>query len=392
MKKSTLPAVLSILTIVFCSTKTDDNPFSILKNEPLLQAYVQFQKLEKEKPSILEEQHYYQAKATLLSYGGRYDLAQTTYGKSDSLKDQKREINWELVNTTAGMDADSALLAMADDYRVIAFNEEHHLPHNRAIVYHYLERLYEKGYTYLALEGLNNYEYEDQELTDRGYPIEKKTGVYIDEPLFGNLIRQALKIGYQLIPYDYYGNEKSREVMQAENIFNQFKDGKLLVLGGYAHIRESKKLMGSYLKQLLNEDILTVKLTNSLSYQPHPNLLHQQPVLFPYIEDYGFDYQYVIPLSYQQSDTSNLPNWYTHYLHPKLHEVNLSEFPQDKDELTVPYLVRVLNTDEENGVSVYQYLETGVSKSKIMIPLQHEGEYEIQLIDEKHTSSIRRKI
>lgn len=42
---------------------------------------------------------------------------------------------------------------------------------------------------------------EDTLLNERGYPL-LSSGYYTQEPQFGNLVREALRIGYELFPYE----------------------------------------------------------------------------------------------------------------------------------------------------------------------------------------------
>ena len=141
-------------------------------------------------------------------------------------------------------------------YNVTMFNEAHHMSQHRAFVYSQLEILKSFGYTQLALETLNE---KDSFITDRKYPV-KKTGFYTNDPVYGNLIRKALELGFTLIPYEEIS--KDREKGQATNIYNQYNPskGKLIVYGGYGHISETGeyKMMGQHLKNMLNEDLLTI--------------------------------------------------------------------------------------------------------------------------------------
>jgi hypothetical protein len=58
-----------------------------------------------------------------------------------------------------------------------------------------------------------------------------ETGYYLKEPQFGNLIRTALKLGFEIFPYEadlkYFG--KDREIQQAKNIQQVLKSDPILV-------------------------------------------------------------------------------------------------------------------------------------------------------------------
>lgn len=74
--------------------------------------------------------------------------------------------------------------------------------------------MYQNGYQYLGLEALF-----DSLINERKYPIQE-SGYYIKEPEFGNLITEALNIGYKLFSYEATKNKngEEREIEQALNI------------------------------------------------------------------------------------------------------------------------------------------------------------------------------
>jgi hypothetical protein len=96
-----------------------------------------------------------------------------------------------------------------------------------------MKALRHKGYTYFAAETLFE---TDTRLNERGYPT-KDTGAYINEPIYGDLIRTALRLGYRVVPYEWRGEytPDNRERGQAANLFERIlKDNpkaKILVHG-----------------------------------------------------------------------------------------------------------------------------------------------------------------
>jgi len=96
-------------------------------------------------------------------------------------------------------DAVATILKLADQYQVIMFNEAHHVPMHRAFTIQLLDDLYRKGFRYLAVEALTS---ADDGLQARGYPI-RKSGLYLSEPLCTDMVRIALRIGYQVVPYEF---------------------------------------------------------------------------------------------------------------------------------------------------------------------------------------------
>lgn len=161
---------------------------------------------------------------------------------------------------------------MAKAHHFTLVNEAHFNAEHRAFTHALLQPLWDIGYRYLALETLG---YLDTALHQRGYPL-KDTGYFTQEPHFANMVRAALDIGYQLITYEtkggYSGTPRERD--QAQHIYQQTwaKDstGKVLVHAGYDHIFETAAdnfdPMGSQLKALVGQDILTVDQVIMMNY------------------------------------------------------------------------------------------------------------------------------
>lgn len=100
----------------------------------------------------------------------------------------------------------NVLSEAADTARVIMINERHHAASDRLLTLRLLPILYEKGYRYFAAEALS---YRDSTLNERTYPVDA-TGGYTDEPVFAAVIREALRLGYRLVPYEI--TDAQREV------------------------------------------------------------------------------------------------------------------------------------------------------------------------------------
>lgn len=369
-----------------------ENPFSIVRDNSPVVAYQML--IDKNSQGDFETQKsfYLQALGTLYSFTGRYVDAKKSFAKDDSIRHLNKGIKFENLQINKTLNADSTIVQLAKEFHVIAFNEEHHVPMSRAIVYHYLKPLANLGYNYLALEALDE---RDSLLYKRGYPLHYKTGYYTDEPVFGLLIREALKLGYTLIPYESESGD--REKMQAENIIKQYdpKKGKLVILAGYGHIIESenRSLMGHFLKNALNEDILTIKLTGSADYTNQIDTSFAQPILIPYKPEYGYDYQCFIPPVYRTNAVNNIPAWYVPFLGNTLREIDLvKEFPDSYGYFTPPYLIRLTKASEKDGVPIYQYLETSKRQQKITLPFHEAESYEltIQMNNKEFTKAIRR--
>ena len=149
--------------------------------------------------------------------------------------------------TYTAVDARQAILALAASRQAVFINEAHHVPMCRAFTLSLLRGLYAQGYRYFAAEDLNE---SDTQLQKRGYPTQK-TGYYATEPVFGDMLRTAIKLGYKIVPYEYHGpqspdpviNQNLRERGEAQNIYDRvFKHdpkAKVLVYAGYGHIAKA---------------------------------------------------------------------------------------------------------------------------------------------------------
>lgn len=166
-------------------------------------------------------------------------------------------------------DAVETIAAAADSARVIFVNEAHHVPQTRVLTLALLARLRAKGFTYLAAETLSPF---DSSLNARDYPVHG-SGYYSNEPLFGEVLRAARRLGYTLVPYEAIGarSQDARETGQATNlrdrIFRDHPDARVLVHAGYSHIDESGTLGGAKpmairFRELTGIDPLTVDQTS----------------------------------------------------------------------------------------------------------------------------------
>ncbi len=149
------------------------------------------------------------------------------------------------------VDARQAILELAAPRQAVFINESHYMPMNRAFTLSLLRGLYAKGFRYFAAEALDE---KDTDLQKRGYPT-ISSGTYTSEPVFGDLVRTAIKIGYKIIPYDHFGPKSNnpiadaneRERGEAQNlydrIFRRDPKAKVLVHAGYGHIAKATTVL-----------------------------------------------------------------------------------------------------------------------------------------------------
>jgi hypothetical protein len=166
------------------------------------------------------------------------------------------------------VDAVRALVVAIGASRVVMVNEAHHVPQHRALTLDLLRALRSRGFTHFAAETLHE---SDALLDRRGYPT-PQTGTYVDEPLYGDLVRVAIRLGYRLVPYEarYVGHAAGRELEQATNLAERVlraePGARLLVHAGYAHVSKAPTPAGARpmalrLRELTGIDPFTIDQT-----------------------------------------------------------------------------------------------------------------------------------
>lgn len=160
------------------------------------------------------------------------------------------------------------------DVSVVIVSEAHQKPQHRIFTRRILKSLYDQGFRYFGLEALTpNLDHPlfilDSLLNERKYPMDSPlTGRYAKEPMMGQLIREALDMGFTVFGYDKYGGDIERDLSQAltiKKMMDQHPEGKFLIHCGWYHAIESNyskrgdgQYMAHHLKQLTGTDPLTI--------------------------------------------------------------------------------------------------------------------------------------
>lgn len=164
------------------------------------------------------------------------------------------------------IDAIEYILDQVLNHNFILLNEAHYSSQHREFATSLLGELYNHyGFRYLAIEALS---LNDSLLEKRGF-ANIHTGYYTQDPSLGNMVNEALRIGYKLIPYESsrYSHGSLRDLDQAHNIIKQTKaqdpSSKVLIYAGYSHINECclddpYTPLGAHLKKIIGEEILTI--------------------------------------------------------------------------------------------------------------------------------------
>jgi hypothetical protein len=192
-----------------------------------------------------------QVVGTQYSFIGRYRKALECFDEDGDEAPPNRALK---LSGYEPRDAIETILELADRRQAIMVNEAHHVPLHRAFTIQLLEGLYRRGFRYFAAETLTA---KDKALRARGYPT-LDSGSLLHEPLYADLVRIAMQLGYQIVPYEFeeakgkrigepasddenfVATQNAREGGQARNlkdrIFSHDPKAKILVHAGYAHI------------------------------------------------------------------------------------------------------------------------------------------------------------
>jgi len=209
------------------------------------------------------------------SFIGEYKKAIATYGVDEQPLFNSKEIE-SIKEKYKAHDAVNYLIKKSKEHQLMIINEAHHRPRHRLFVHSLLESLCNQGYNYLALETLCHYKGNacDSDLQSRGFPLNHyKTGIFTREPQFGNLVRDAIEMGYTIVSYEStnHSDSNEREENQAKalaEVFAKDPSAKMLVLCGYDHLIEKKvdpeknggkeMWMAGYLKKMTGINPLTI--------------------------------------------------------------------------------------------------------------------------------------
>jgi len=237
-------------------------------NDYCIKQYIGYRNNENTFVNAKTESIIYQIISTYLSFLGAYNEA-LIYRDKESINTVITSVQDSLYLLGLNKeDAFETISKMVDTVRIVMINEAHHIPQHRILSTKLLNMLYEKGFRYFCAETLDNSDStKDKNLNTRKYPI-MKTGFYSMEPLYGDMIRQALKIGFTVVPYERSRlSTRDREIEQAGNIFQIFQNdpnAKVFVHCGYDHL--TPRWMAGNFKKISGIRPLTINQTQMMEY------------------------------------------------------------------------------------------------------------------------------
>lgn len=290
------------------------------------------------------------------------------------------------------VDAREFIINEAKSQQVVMLNEAHHVPYHRIFTKSLLKELYQSGYRYLGCEGIS-----DLRIMDKDKP-NIKSGFYIKETQYANLIKYAKNIGYTVFKYDTSGtNAREREIHQAKkikNIIDNDKTAKVIIHAGWGHIREDTaigKLMAYRFKEITKINPFTINQTRmneqgsnnseNSAYKKIKTKLKRPSILVDrsgnvYTDNITDIIIFHPPTQYYK----NRPNWLFTYQNSIRYSIQIPK------KIDFPCSVQVFDNTDLEGVPVDNFEVTSYTK-KVILCLPKKGVYKVCFF-QKDTNNI----
>ena len=397
MLKNTL--LLSFLLLGWLPLISQEIPKGFPRQDYKFSAQIKKELTQEELRSARASWHY--------SYIGKYQKAMDTYPDVDTRHgfDQISEEDSLHFLTFTAANAIDYILKRAQKEQIIIINEAHHKPLHRVFTRQLLFGLYETGFNYFGLECLASNVIDpqidwllmDSVLVDRGYPFQSYfTGTYTTEPQMGHLMRQGIKVGFQLFAYEKY-KKGDRELMQAQNIkriLDKDPNARILIHCGWDHLLEDTiqtsgklKWMAWHLKQLtgidpftINQDFLTEgkkgkesRLYNMINETESSVFLNEEGDAFYGPQNWKkFDILVYHPRSQYRN---NRPDWLYNLEGNQLFEIEKSQIKID-----YPVIVKAYHPKERPEATPWDVIELIDENDQTALVLP-KGSYVLKLFN-----------
>lgn len=170
---------------------------------------------------------------------------------------------------------------IAAERRLVLIMEAHTVSEHRAWIDQTLPSFRAAGFTHYLAEAIAE---PGAALASRGYPV-SATGVYTRDPRFGNLVRTAVRLGFEVDGYDHAGGDfDRREEGQATVLAGRFAsrpDSRMVVHAGHGHVfKHEVRNVGRYMaarlwKKTGVEPFTIWQLSNELPGDVYRRLIRQ---------------------------------------------------------------------------------------------------------------------
>lgn len=378
--------------------------YDVYKNPNYLKPIIGLRNIESifEKADSDSKSFFYQYLAFHHSFIANYDSARIYFDKA-LMTDlgQRKYMKLKPLNFShfQAKSAKEYILERAKNERVIMLNEAHQIGQHRAFATSLLPGLYKLGFRHLLVETLA---YRDSLLNDRGYPV-MVSGYYSVEPAFGNFIRQAIKLGFKVLPYEANKRGLSRAKQQAMNIqqvLQQNPKSKILVYAGIQNLEEKHKgkwvKMGEEFKNISGINPFTIdqsEMTERSNAQyEHPyyqqvlkkGWLKEEPIILryqnkPWVADTGNLFvNYVdVQVFHPRTQLKNRrPSWLTRGGKRHFYKISPKKWSINRECLVQAFAIN----DEKDAVPYDQIHITIFDKpSFLVLP---KGKFIIKALDE----------
>lgn len=341
--------------------------------------------LEKMIPEVTKTPFINDYYATLSQYFGmsnNIDSAMHYYYKLGSMTKSLSQKDRTYLNTIK-TDATPVILDSAQNYDIIAINENHANAASRYYAAYLLPKLKEAGFTNLGMEALAT------DNTDSLRAMVYSNGFYTLGTAFTCLTNTALDLNMHMFKYeDTVEGPKTfeqRDERQAANIVNQLSkidSGKTILYCGFAHLSKAPtlKTMVQFLQQKLNKKVLSIDMESLTTAFPHEFLTDSFPLFFP--DD--------------NNNNSILPNRYHadfQVLIPKNSIIAIQK-AMGFQEIKINLPDSVINNPKRKAIYIYKrpyidptqnqplYIDLSKLQKQTTVYLQ-KGEYVMQVVDDR---------
>lgn len=246
-------------------------------------------------------------------------------------------------------------------------NEGHHRNFHRIFLRDNLKELYKIGFRNLFVEGVNTFD----SINTRKYPI-ISTLLSYPEPTYGEMIREAKLIGFNVYGYDIFEETPEfndpiedwnyRENLQYKNILKQYNGKKSVVYGGYSHTKTQNNSKQKFLGALLKKDYKVLSIDQITFIEEGSKDLEKKfyiandditvPTFFRNDKNSDWDYTLMNP---RTSLTDGKPNWLTN--NKKKGFVKFKNTEKDTEVLVQVYKRSEFQKQANNCIPIYQYIE-----------------------------------